>query len=261
MLEALTGKKIRLRVIDPEELNRKPGPDFELPPDAARQGREGWGVEYDRTTTHYESERTTFAAEGLIRTADGQEIGFLLKLEMSREDLTTTSESFRAGDAVKVDPLVLTFDGNGAQLTDSKFAFDLDHDGDMESISFVGSGSGILVLDRNRDGVVNDGSELFGPSSGNGFRELAMLDEDRNGWIDENDAAYQNLWLWTRTVDGKDTLTGLKEKNVGAIYLGNVPTPFDIKSGATLNGQVARTGIFVTEDGGAGAVQQVDLVT
>jgi len=99
----------------------------------------------------------------------------------------------------KVDPLVLNFEGNRAELTGAKFAFDLDQDGEQEHISFVGSGSGILVLDRNKDGIVNDGSELFGPSTGNGFNELASLDGDENGWIDENDAAYQDLSVWTRS--------------------------------------------------------------
>ena len=253
-------------IADPEELNGKTPP--ELPPEVAQQAQqaqqrqEGWGVEYDRTSTHYESEQTSFAAEGVIRTADGQEIGFSLELEMSREYMTSESESFRAGDAVKkVDPLVLNFNGNAAELTDAKFAFDLDQDGEQENISFVGSGSGILVLDRNRDGIVNDGSELFGPSTGNGFEELASLDADKNGWIDENDSVYEDLSVWTRTEDGKDTLSALKGKNVGAIYLGNVQSQFDLKSGAILNGQVARTGIFAEEDGGVGTIQQVDLVT
>ncbi len=267
-IEALTGKKIHMRRIDPDALLQgKPG--TEIPPEVVRQAQQGerregvgWGVEYDRTSTHYESEQTTFAAEGVIRTADGKEIGFSLSLQMSREYMTSESESFRAGDAVqKVDPLVLNFDGNAVELTDAKFAFDLDQDGEQESISFVGSGSGILVLDRNKDGIVNDGGELFGPRTGNGFNELAELDSDQNGWIDENDSAYADLSVWTRSSDGKDALSSLKSRNVGAIYLGNVQTQFDIKSGAALNGQVVRTGVFVEEEGKVGTIQQVDLVT
>lgn len=258
-IEKLMGKKISMRRVQPVEVERASTPN--LPREALRQGRQGWGVEYDRTSTHYESEQTTFAAEGVIKTADGQEINFSLKLEMSREFLASESESIRAGDAAKVDPLVLNFGGNAAELTDTKFAFDLDQDGTEEHISFVGSGSGILVFDRNQDGTVNDGGELFGPTSGNGFEELSALDGDENGWIDENDPAYQDLSVWTRTEDGADTLTGLKAKNVGAIYLGNVQTQFDLMSGGTLNGQVARTGIFAEEDGAVGTIQQVDLVT
>ncbi|MHC1743080.1 MAG: hypothetical protein AB9873_08615 [Syntrophobacteraceae bacterium] len=259
LIEALTGRKVRLLALDPNDLQGKSAPD--LPREAQQLEQAGWGVEYDRTITHYELEVTTFAAGGVVRTGDGREIGFSLKLEMSRELMTIESESVRAGDAVKVDPLVLNFHGSAAELTDTKFAFDLDRDGQQENISFVGSGSGVLVFDRNRDGIVNDGGELFGPSTGNGFNELAALDQDENGWIDENDASYQDLSVWTRSEGGEDTLRGLKGMNVGAIYLGNVASRFDIKSGATLNGQVVRTGVFAKEDGGVGTIQQIDLVT
>mgnify|MGYP000465316364 CR=1 FL=1 len=51
-------------------------------------------------------------------------------------------------------------------------------------------GSGYLALNKNGDGVINDGSELFGTASGDGFYDLSMYDEDGNGWIDENDHAY-----------------------------------------------------------------------
>lgn len=267
LIEEMTGRKMRLRRLD---LNRSPDghPNPGPPPETleraqqARQGQQGWGVEYERTSTHYESEQTVFAAEGTIITSYGREIGLSLNLTMSRELMTTETESFRAGDAVrKVDPLVLNFEGNAVELTDAQFAFDLDQDGQQESISFVGSGSGILVLDRNRDGIVNDGGELFGPSTGNGFSELASFDEDQNGWIDENDAVYRDLSVWTRTEAGEDALVTFQTKQIGAIYLGNVLSPFDIKTGTTLKGQVIRTGVFIDEDGGTGTIQQVDLVT
>jgi len=63
-----------------------------------------------------------------------------------------------------------------------------------------------LVLDRDGDGVINDGSEMFGnttpqpqPAVGtgrNGFLALAQYDDDRNGVIDEHDAIFSELRLW-----------------------------------------------------------------
>jgi hypothetical protein len=44
-----------------------------------------------------------------------------------------------------------------------------------------------------KDGRVNDGRELFGPITGDGFAELAAYDDDGNNWIDENDGIYDNL--------------------------------------------------------------------
>jgi len=64
---------------------------------------------------------------------------------------------------------------------------DLDANGVTEKISFVGSGGGFLALDKNSDGVVNDGRELFGAATGQGFKELAEYDSDNNNWINEND--------------------------------------------------------------------------
>ena len=51
-----------------------------------------------------------------------------------------------------------------------RFAFDLNADGQAEQINFVAPGSGFLVFDRNQDGKVNNGSELFGPTTDNGFQ-------------------------------------------------------------------------------------------
>jgi hypothetical protein len=179
---------------------------------------------------------------------------------MEREYSSEVNISLRAGDAVKVDPLVINFDGTAAELTDTKFAFDLDSDGTDENISFVTSGSGFLALDKNGDGEVTDGSELFGPNSGNGFSDLAAYDSDKNGWIDENDSVYQQLKVWTKDSEGNDTLSSLQSLDVGAIYLSSVSSSFDLENANGVeNGQVSRTGIYVEESGSVKTIQQVDL--
>ena len=180
---------------------------------------------------------------------------------MSRSYYEESSTTVTIGDTRQLqDPLVLNFDGEAAQLTDQRFAFDLDSDGDKESINFVAGGSGFLALDKNGDGKVNDGSELFGAQSGNGFAELSGYDSDRNGWIDENDAAYTQLRVWTKDSAGNDQLSTLKQANVGAINLSSVATPFDLKdSSNALLGQIRSSSVYLTDDGKAGTVQQVDL--
>jgi len=155
---------------------------------------------------------------------------------------------------------VLNFAGTAAQLTDQRFKFDLDSDGKTEDINFVTGGSGFLAFDRNGDGRINDGSELFGARSGDGFAELAALDDDGNGWIDENDAAFDKLRLWSKDAAGEDRLLTLREANVGALSLARVATPFDLKDGGNaLLGQIRASGVFLQEDGRAGTMQQVDL--
>src|SRR5690606_41257436 len=125
----------------------------------------------------YEAEHTAFSATGEILTADGKRLRFELNLQMSREFYQSTSVSLRAGDAVRKDPLVINFGGNAAELTDQKFDFDIDADGEVDRVSFVGSASGFLALDRNSNGVIDDGTELFGARTGNGFAELARSEE------------------------------------------------------------------------------------
>ena len=90
----------------------------------------------------------------------------------------------------------------------------------------LSKGSGYLALDTNADGIINDGSELFGTQSGNGFKDLLSHDEDGNGWIDEADSIFQKLKIWTMDENGVSTLLDLAEAGLGAIYLGYENTEF-----------------------------------
>ena len=136
----------------------------------------------------------------------------------------------------------------------------MDSNGTADQISFAGSGSGFLALDKNSDGKINDGNELFGPQSGNGFSELGKYDSDNNGWIDENDSIFNNLRIWTKDSEGNDKLFALGEKGIGAIYLGNIDTNFKMKNQDNdSQGEIQSTGIFVKENGSVGTVQHIDL--
>lgn len=231
------------------------------PPSGERPASAGFGIEYDRQERYSEVEQTRFAASGTVTTADGRAISFQVQLSMQRSYVEESSVSIRLGDAArKIDPLVLNFSGSAAQLTDQRFTFDLNADGQTEQINFVTPGSGFLVFDRNQDGRINDGRELFGATTGDGFGELARLDDDGNGWIDEGDAAFAKLQVWSRDAAGKDSLQSLAAANVGAISLAAISTPFEIKNNANeLLGEVRSTGIFLQEEGTAGTIQQIDL--
>ena len=230
---------------------------------ATRQGndRAGWGVEYDRVEHHEEAEQTTFSTTGVVRTTDGKEIAVSVDLRMSREFVTHNEEHQRLGDAVRKDPLVINFGGTAAQLTTDKFSFDIDANGAADQISFVKPGSGFLTIDKNGDGKVNDGRELFGPETGDGFAELAGYDSDGNHWIDEGDAVFNRLRVWTKGAQGADQLLALGQVGVGAIYLGHVATQFSVNDASNQQlGLVQSTGTWLGEKGGAGTIQHLDLV-
>jgi hypothetical protein len=261
MLEALTGQKIRL--FDSEALIKQEKASGDASPSAPPGENQpaGYGIEYERHESYTEIESTTFSANGTVVTADGQRIDFALQLSMQRVFHEESTTSLRFGDAArKIDPLILNFNGNAASLSDQRFSFDLDQDGTQDRIALPGSGSGFLVFDRNQDGRINHGGELFGPTTGHGFSELASLDEDGNGWIDENDTAYAQLQIWQPAASGPGTLATLKEKEVGAIALGYISTPFNIANAQNQQlGTIANSGIFLQENGAAGTIQHVDL--
>ena len=265
MIEALTGKKIKFVLPDKMNLNKITSNVQSLrigrqPTPVQIRQPQGWGLEYDLHETHYEKQTMAFTAEGTVKTSDGKVISLDLELNMSREFASSLAVSIRAGDAVKVDPLVVNFGNPTAALTNNKFSFDIDADGDTDQISFAAGGSGFLAFDINNDGSINDGSELFGPQSGNGFNDLAQYDKDLNGWIDENDDIYNNLRIWTKDERGNDQLFALGAKGIGAIYLGNTTTAFDMKTSSNQTlGSIARSGIYLRENGTAGTIQHVDL--
>lgn len=210
--------------------------------------------------SHFYSEKevTSFASEGTVRTADGREISFGIQFEMSRSYETFDAEYSES--VIKLcDPLVINYGGNVAELTDQYFCLDLDGDGEKEQLRQLAKNSGLLSLDLNGDGIIDDGTELFGTSSGNGFADLAAYDEDSNGWIDEADSVFGKLSVLVKNDDGTDTLLTLKQAGVGAISLDSVQSDFALKdeTNSTL-AQIRRSGIFLYEDGGVGTVQQMD---
>ena len=208
-----------------------------------------------------ESESTTFASTGLVTTADGRKIDFNVEVSMSRAFMSKF-DFLETQDYIKTDPLMINLDTNIASVSDQKFFFDLDADGKEEEISFAGKGSGFLALDKNGDGKINDGSELFGTKSGDVFKDLSAYDEDGNGWIDEHDSIFSQLKIWTKDEEGNDHLIDLKKADVGAIYLGNADTQFSLKNDANeLNAEIKKTGIYLKEStGSVGTLNHVDLV-
>ena len=209
---------------------------------------------------HSETEETCFNTTGKVITEDGRELEFDLELTMSRS-FTEYYEENVTKLTTFTDPLVINLDVPNATVSDVKISFDLDCDGSAESISALDSQSGYLALDLNDDGIINDGSELFGTSSGNGFADLAKYDSDKNGWIDEADEIFDRLIIACIKEDGTQELIKLKDRDIGAIYTGSAATQFSLTNPATNEerARIRQTGIFLYENGTMGTIQQLDL--
>ncbi len=264
MIELLTGEPVRrfsMRDLEPADggAGMQDADTVQGTGGQAGAWRAGFGLEYDFSSRFSETETVSFAAAGVVRTADGAEIRFELGFEMSRSYTESVAVSVRAGDPRVKDPLVLDFGGPAAALSDVRFDFDLDADGTKERLPLM-SGSGFLAFDGNANGRIDDGRELFGPASGDGFAELARLDDDGNGWIDEADSAWSQLRVWQPDAAGKGSVRALGEAGVGALHLGRVATPFSLKDATNdTQGLMRASGVYLREDGGVGTVSQVDL--
>lgn len=214
-----------------------------------------------QSTVFSESETTSFRTSGSVVTADERKLSFGIELEMSRSFTEKYDTSTIAQSISYCDPLVINLDTNIAEVSEQKFLFDIDSDGTKDSISQLSKSSGYLALDLNEDGIINDGSELFGTKSGNGFKDLAKYDSDGDGWIDEDDEIWSKLLIWSKDEEGNDTLYHLTDKGVGAICLQNTSTDFSLNSAETnqVNARIRNTGIFLYENGNVGTVQHLDL--
>lgn len=213
---------------------------------------------FRKTVVHreasYESEKMSFTSKGQVKTEDGQTIDFEVNLNMSREQYkaTETISEFR-------DPLVINLDGQGVDFGDKKIKIDLDLDGEVDTFNFLSKGSGFLALDKNGNGKVDDGSELFGPQTNRGFDELRAYDVDGNEWIDENDDIFDQIKVWTVDGEGNEQLIGLKDAGVGAIYLGGVSSYYTLKHGDEDMAKITGSSIYLKENGQASTIHEVDI--
>ena len=233
------------------------GPDARVASDGVASGptqlRAG-GLQVMELTQTSESESCSFAASGNICLADGSARHFDVGYRVDRSE-----QSSHLGVAEFKDPLVLDFRESTTRMSLSGVDFDIDSDGKSERLRLPVGNSAILFDDRNHNDKADDGSELFGPQTGNGFAELAKLDGDGNGWIDGGDAAYADLKLWQIADDGKSVVRSLANAGIGALSIANVETPFAVKENGETVAQVGASGVWLGEQGGSGVVRQINF--
>jgi len=127
-----------------------------------------------------------------------------------------------------VDPLVLKLGAGSVHSTNlrgSNVKFDMNADGTKERTAWITADEGFLVMDRNGNGKVDNVSEMFSeytsPNASTGFRALAPLDSNRDGWVDKWDKNFGQLRLWVdinvNGVTDKGELHALSEFGIYAI--------------------------------------------
>ncbi|MCP8464201.1 hypothetical protein NK553_09600, partial [Pseudomonas sp. ZM23] len=177
----------------------------------------------------------------------------------------TVSQYFTSANSfvLRADPLVLDLDGDGIETVDSTagITFDFDGDGLKTGTGWAAKDDGFLALDRNGDGKIDNGAELFGvdflKSNGqkatNGFDALKDLDSNGDGVFDANDTQFANVRVWQDLnqdgVSQVNELKSLADHHITSINL--TATASNQNSNGNI---ISAIGSFVRDDGSIGAV-------
>ncbi|MCP5079561.1 MAG: hypothetical protein GY951_16095 [Psychromonas sp.] len=199
---------------------------------------------------------------GKIETIQAEQINsdFILTAESTQQSTSRLSLNQQVGvegGEQVVDPLVINLSRDFADLESAKFYFDLDVDGKKDWVPQLSQGSAFLALDKNGNQKIDDGNELFGPQSGDGFTDLAKYDDNQDGKIDISDAVFEQLKVWRS--DGE--LLALVEVGVASISLHAVVDEKQLHSeNGKLLGIARKSGEFIRNDGQVGRMQHIDMV-
>lgn len=225
-----------------------------------RGGNDGEDPEewiHNKTTHVYEeNQRLIFESVGEVLTEDGRTIDYMLQLDFQHELVQTSERETLRNAREWRDPLIISLTGQIPTISNGSFEFDLNSDGSNEQLKHLGAGMGYIAFDKNNDGEINDGSELFGANTGQGFAELAQYDSDGNGWIDENDDIYSKLKVWQ---PDQDALISFAEAEVGAIYLNADHTEYTFtKNDGDADARITQSSVALKENGQAVGVFQLE---
>ncbi|PLY04613.1 MAG: hypothetical protein C0625_16225 [Arcobacter sp.] len=204
-----------------------------------------------------------YSTQAYIKTNRGQ-INIDLNLSFSQSFYEKHETMINSKKTIYLDPLIINYDSNLSSFDNisstMSFEFDLNSDGKNELIPELKDGSGFLALDKDHNGIIDNGNELFGANTGNGFKELSEYDEDKNNWLDENDSIFSNLLIWEKNESGDNSLISLGQAGIGAIYLSAVDSGFTYSSAIQEDyARLKQSSFYLKENGKAGLVTSVDF--
>ncbi|MBU0483511.1 MAG: hypothetical protein KKB30_03230 [Proteobacteria bacterium] len=167
------------------------------------------------------------------------------------------------------DPLTFDLDGDGIETVAASdtdpILFDHDGDGVKNGTGWVSADDGFLVMDRNGNGTIDNGTELFGdstPLSGggtavDGFHALADQDTNADGVVNNLDANWNDLRVWQDINQDGESQTGelltLDELGISGINVGKTENSQLLANG----NQIADLGTFIKTDGTMGTMGEV----
>jgi hypothetical protein len=166
-------------------------------------------------------------------------------------------------------PIVLDLNGDGisTQSIRKGVTFDLFANGNNVNTGWVSSTDGLLVMDRNHDGVINDGTELFGgatklsdgTTASDGYAALRDLDTNHDGVIDKNDAAFADLKVWVDANSDGVTENG-ELKSLESSGIRSISAVADVNLSKDNGNLIGLTSTYQTTDGATHAAADVWFV-
>jgi hypothetical protein len=202
------------------------------------------------TTTQFKSlnsaQANTLAPDQLFELSTNQVIALdqVAGLSLSSRQLSALSETLydihtgSSAELKRLTPLALDLNGDGIHSISaaSGVVFDVNADGQSEQVGWLSAGDAWLALDRNGNGLIDDGSELFGcgtrMSDGSkaldGFAALRTLDDNQDGAIDAGDSSFEKLLIWVDSNSNAKTDPGeirtLSQADIEVLSLSNHST-------------------------------------
>ena len=170
---------------------------------------------------------------------------------------------------LRKDPLTLDLDGDGLETVGidpaNPILFDHDGDGISNATGWIKPDDGFLVMDRNGNGLIDNGTELFGDSTpayaggktADGFAALAQEDTNHDGLVNASDANWNELRVWQDAnsdgISQEGELHTLEELGIAGFHTAKTENSKRLANG----NEIADLGSYIKSDGSEGAVGQI----
>ncbi|MBV1910398.1 MAG: hypothetical protein KUG78_13935 [Kangiellaceae bacterium] len=205
--------------------------------DSSDNSVDGSSVTYSYTSSfsesfelHFSNNENSFSLDLNYSSSESQTISFKQNSDESSFSLEITSKrSFSFELSLEVtaveqsDPLIIDLDFSGFKFESiiSDIQFDLDGDGELEFISNLSGEDAFLAIDKNNNGVIDNGTELFGDQEGakDGFAALKLLDSNSDHQINAEDQLFHQILLLKFNEYGMQNTRTLSEQGITTLSL------------------------------------------
>ena len=201
--------------------------------------------EQTQTQAQAQAQATTQITDVSINVTEVQ-----VRLEASSREPEVAQEPVRRSD-----PIAFDLDNNGITTnTEQHVNFDLDADGQLDTINSLSGKDAFLALDRNENGKIDNGAELFGDQHGasNGYDELSKFDDNQDGVINNLDAVFSRLRLFR---PGSDDTISVAEAGIRSINLKYLNTDIALNT----YDRISQVSSYERNDGSSGATADLLL--